>query len=726
MPDLMRTSKHKKHYHLVYIRKLEEGYTSTDKPRNHRHDVVFNYETDPDTGEVLENPVTGGSKLKDIVLAEAEGHTHTIEEITSTNVVPSEDEEVKVAEVLRLYQRSREIEGDAFKMAEECERFYASDQWENDVKTKLKKEERAALTINEIESKLDILGGYQRRNRTQLQFLPVEGGDEVGANLLTLVVKNICNQNEFEYSENAFFDDLLIAGRAAWDVDIDYTDNIKGDITIDHRPWQKLRLGPHEDGRLKDLEYECLTDMFSAAKIGQMWSDKKNEIDMMFATPSEDTVDQDESTRVPGRQYDTLPLKDLSAMLESADMIDIERKNIRVIECWRKVYRKVYTVWSEQDDYVFPEPITDGAMAKKAETIEALVVTPRTPFYMRVTTVAGPVLLSDEIPDLALQDFQTVVGYAKKRGKDFWGKIRPALDPQREMNKRISQSMDILNRAVVYAIYYDEKTFDRPNDLKNFKANATKPGALLKVADVARPPKREEGTRFPVEVAQMIVISRETLQNILSIGPAMQGLDDGNISGVALIEKKKQGVIGNEFLFDNLAMAKRKLGRLLVAMIQKHMSKERIARIVMSQATREAAGENGQPATLPGPDGEQREIGKFRMEEIVEMLENRDLTKYDVVVSEREWTPTIRRATFVEMAQMMQHGVPLPPEIIFDLSDLPKKEKEKAIALLQKAQERTEAVEDAKINSETEKARISAQGKLDAKSSGQDADVMRG
>ncbi len=712
MPELMKTSKHKKHYHLVYIRKLEEGYASADKPRNHRHDVIFEYKIDPATGETAINPRTGGSELEKIVLAEAEGHTHELLEIKDENVVPSASEDKKVSEVLRLYKRSREIEHDAFTKAEECERFYASDQWETGVKDKLKKEERAALTINEIESKLDILGGYQRRNRTQLQFLPVEGGDEVGANLLTLVVKNICNQNEFEYSENMFFDDMLIAGRASWDVDVDYNDNIDGEITIDHRPWRKLRLGPHEDGRMKDLEYECLTDMFSVAKVTQMWPDKKKDIDLMFASPSDDTADEDNTPRVVGTQYDTPPLKDLGAMFESKDMIDVEKKNIRVIECWRKVYRKVYTVVGQEDDYVFPEPLTESAMAAKAKTIQGLDVVPRTPFYMRVTTVAGPVLLSDDIPDLASQGFQTIVGYAKKRGQDFWGKIRPALDPQREMNKRISQSMDILNRAVVYAIYYDEKTFDRTGDLKNFKKNATKPGALLRVADSTRPPKREEGVKFPAEVAQMIVISRETLQNILSIGPAMQGLDNGDISGVALIEKKKQGVIGNEFLFDNMAMAKRRLGRLLVALIQDTYSKERIARIVMSQATREASGDGGEAVTLPGQDGQQKAIGEFTMEEIVAMLENRDLTKYDVVASEREWTPTVRRATFVEMAQMMQHGVPLPPELVLDLSDLPKKMKEKAVELVQKAQERTQAVENAKINSEVDKARIAADSKM--------------
>lgn len=718
MPDLMKTSKHKKHYHLVYIRRLEEGYTSADKPRNHRHDVIFQYQTNPETGETAVDPETGGSSLEAIVLGEAEGHTHELEPIESTNVVPSGPEDEKVAEVLRLYKRSKDIEGDAFKKAEECEKFYASDQWEEKTKAKLKKEERAALTINEIEAKLDILGGYQRRNRTQFQFLPVEGGDEVGANLLTLVVKNICNQNEFEHSENVFFDDLLIAGRAAWDVDVDYNDNIDGEITIDHRPWGKLRLGPHEDGRLKDLEYMCLHDMFSVAKIKQMWPEKKAKIGMMFTPPGTDDTDRDDTTRVVGAQFDQPPFEDVGAILESRDMVDVEQKNIRVVECWRKVYRKVHTVVAQEDEYVFPEPLTDGAMATKAKTIQGLDVIPRTPFYMRVTTVAGPVLLSDDIPDLATQDFQTVVGYGKKRGNDWWGKIRPALDPQREMNKRISQSMDILNRAVVYAIYYDEKTFNKPTDKKAFLDNATKPGALIRVADSTKPPVREQGAKFPSEVAQMIIISRETLQNILSIGPAMQGLEGGDISGVALIEKKKQGVIGNEFLFDNMSMAKRKLGRLLVGLIQKHMSPERIARIVMSQATREAAGENGRAVTIPGPEGGQQEIGKFTMGEIVTMLEERDLTKYDVVASERDWTPTVRRATFVEMAQMIQHGAPLPQELMIDLSELPKHLKEKAFDLIQKAQERTQALEEAKIKSETDKALIAAEGKQRGRAAG--------
>jgi len=714
MPDLLKTTKDAGHYHLVYVRRLEEGYTSVEKPRKHRHDVVFRYKMDPMTGRELVDPKTGGTVPEEIVLAEAEGHTHRLEEIVDSNSVPRGKEEEKVAEVLRLWKTAKEFDGDAFEKAEECERFYASDQWEKGTKDKLKAEQRAALTINEIEAKLDILGGYQRRNRTQFQFLPVEGGDEIGANLATLVVKNVCNQNEFEHEENEFFDDLMIAGRGAWDVDIDYNENIEGDIVIKHRPWKKLRLGPHDDARLSDLEYLCNHDMYSEAKVKQMWPDKKSEVGLMFAAAGED--EQDDTPRSPGRQYDTEPLKDFGSMLESPDMIDLERKNIRVIECWRKMYRRVFTIVAEDDDFVFEEPIADKAMANKAKTIKGLQAVERNPFYMRVTTIAGAVLLSDDIPDLAVQDFQTVVAYAKKRGRDFWGKIRPALDPQREMNKRISQSIDILNRCVVYAIYYDDKTFDRANDVKTFKENATKPGALIRVADTTRPPKREEGVKFPNEVAQMIVISRETLREILSIGPAMQGLEQGQQSGIALVEKKKQGVIGNEFLFDNKSMAKRKLGKMLLSLIQAHYSPQRIARIVMSQAARDASSDRGEMPTLPtqGADGqqEQRDLTEFTMDEIVAFLETRDLTKYDVVAAEREWTPTIRRATFYEMAQMMQHGAPIPAELVLDLSDLPKKEKQKAIAMVQQAQAREQQMEDAKIKSETDKAMIAAESRM--------------
>jgi len=716
MADLLKTTKNAGHYHLVYIRRLEEGYTSSEKPRKHRHSVIFTYKTDPMTGMEMTNPETGGSMPDNIVLAEAENHTHELEEIKDSNSVPDGKDDEKVVEVLRLYKRAKEFEGDAFEKAEECEKFYASDQWEKKTKAKLKAEERAALTINEIEAKLDILGGYQRRNRTQFQFLPVEGGDEIGANLATLVVKNVGNQNEFDHEENVFFDDLMIAGRAAWDVDVDYNDNIDGEITIKNRPWKKLRLGPHDDARLSDLEYLCNTDMFSEAKVKQLWPDKKKEVGLMFNADGEGDAEQDDTDRVPGKQYDTEPLRDIGAMLESRDIIDVEQKNIRVIECWRKVYRRVFTIVAEADDFVFEVPISDKAMANKAKTIKGLTAVPRNPFYMRVTTIAGSVLLSDDIPELAVQDFQTIVAYAKKRGADFWGKIRPALDPQREMNKRISQSMDILNRCVVYAIYYDDKTFDKLGDVKPFKENATKPGALIKVADTTRPPRREEGVKFPSEVAQMITISRETLREILSIGPAMQGLEQGTDSGIALIEKKKQGVIGNEFLFDNKSMAKRRLGKILLSMIQTHYSPQRIARIVMSQAARDASGDDGEMPTLPmpGQDGQpqQQDLSEFTMEEIVAFLEERDLTKYDVVAAEREWTPTVRRATFYEMSQMMNHGAPIPTELIFDLSDLPKKQKDKAIAMVQQAQQRTEQMENAKIKSETDKAMIAAQSRM--------------
>ena len=44
------------------------------------------------------------------------------------------------------------------------------------------------------------------------------------------------------------------------------------------------------------------------------------------------------------------------------------------------------------------------------------------------------------------------------------------------------------------------------------------------------------------------------------------------------------------------------------------------------------------------------------------VLENADITKYDIVISESPYSPTVRRATAAMMMDLATHGVPIPPD----------------------------------------------------------------
>ena len=88
--------------------------------------------------------------------------------------------------------------------------------------------ERAALTINEIEPKIDLLSGYQRQNRTDFKFMPVEEGDQRVADILNVVVKNITDQCQYPHEETLVFEDMAIRGRGCFNIYVSNEKNILG------------------------------------------------------------------------------------------------------------------------------------------------------------------------------------------------------------------------------------------------------------------------------------------------------------------------------------------------------------------------------------------------------------------------------------------------------------------------------------------------------------------
>ena len=115
-----------------------------------------------------------------------------------------------------------------------------------------------------------------------------------------------------------------------------------------------------------------------------------------------------------------------------------------------------------------------------------------------------------------------------------------------------------------------------------------------------------------------------------------------NESGAHLLQRQKQRLSGNEFLFDNLAFAKKKLGRMLVALIQKYYSPDRILNILRNANMKADVELGGQP------------LDSFSEEDILALLEDTDVTKVDVVVEESTFSPTHRLATYQLLNEAVQ------------------------------------------------------------------------
>ena len=136
--------------------------------------------------------------------------------------------------------------------------------------------------------------------------------------------------------------------------------------------------------------------------------------------------------------------------------------------------------------------------------------------------------------------------------------------------------------------------FAHPNGEEEFKATVSGPGFVSCLQDLNRQPHRVEGVKFPSEVVQLMQIEDASLQSLINIEPTPTG---ANESSSHFYQQQKMKLLGNEYLFDHLAEAKKRLGEIYVAMVQKYYSPQKVMRILNSTKAKESTSPElaGQP-----------------------------------------------------------------------------------------------------------------------------------
>jgi len=689
-----RTTTTGRHFHIAHLRPGGEGETSFD--RGHKHLLVFE-ETVP---EIIEQgQVVQEGQGEWLFEPAVDGHTHegfipVPEEIKQEK---QSDEKI-VAETISLFKEAKEIEKMSRDAAMESEEFYKGNQWDQEAKRFLESQQRSALTINEIQPKIDLLSGIQRQNRSDINYLPMEDGDQRVAEILNIVTKNILEQSNFEAEETEVFMDEAITGRGNFNIFIDTEKDITGEIRVEHFPWDDVFYGPHEKKDASDLEYMIKRKIFSEAKLKQIAPEKAEEIDQMFEVLESDPEVVKRLQRLVGRQFVLAPNK---ITVSGEPIIDIQRKQLMLLELWRKVFRNIPILINNQDGLLLNAENWTTADVNRAKTIDGIVMVEQKVHRMRISVVAGTIMIQDRVPDLAVQDFPIIPVYAQKRGNMYWGKVEPAKDMQREINKRHSQSVDIMNKVASYGWFVDENTFLKPHERRKFLKTSSAPGFVAEVSDVSRIPVKVEGTKFPGEIVNLEQLATQKMRDIMNIPADLSGIASRAESGIAIMAKQRQGLTGNEYLYDSLARAKKTIGRHLVKFIQELYSPDRILRLIENQAMKETISIGGQE--IQGEMDDDTRIA------ILQLLNNTDLSRFDVVVSESASSPTMKERTFITYLELLRAGAPIPFDLVLEFSSLP--EKEKVLQRIRQQQQAEAEAEQRKSDVEIEKTMIAAQAK---------------
>ena len=558
------------------------------------------------------------------------------------------------------------------KLAREEYDFVRGKQWSEDDKAALTEKGRPALTINKIRPHLNILSGYQRVNRYEVNFEPRTSDDFESCELRKGVTKYIMDNCDYNDVESAVFMDGIIGGIGWFHVfyDWDYT-AMEGEIDIE-------RVSPFDiytDPEARKPDYSDGKFLCRAK-----WVDK-DELCDIYPEHADDILSE-------FRRYDMDE--------KEADMVGTEPlwynrdlKKVRLIECWYKE-REMQTRYM----------MADGTISDVPPPIPTVIASP---FQVPVDKVRLAVIMGDiklEEMDSPYQHgffpFVPFTLYHYGEGDVPCGVVRDVKDPQREINKKRSQILHILNTQGNSGLI-TETTAMTEEQQERYRKYGSKPGAIIEVNDgtLAGGRIREiQPSAPPVGLIQSAQESEADIPKITGINESMLGISSPQQSGRAIELNQRQAVTNIAPFFDNLRKSKRAIVQQLwgykghKGLIPQYYTEEKVFRIVGKHGQEEFVTVN-QQVQMQDP-----QTGQL----ITTVLNDLSQGNYDVIISDTPYSVSQRQGQFWALVDAVSK-LGLPANIIFDklieLSDIP--DKQEIIQRLQSQQQQANAPKEPNV-----------------------------
>ena len=498
-----------------------------------------------------------------------------------------------------------------FPEAEKDLRFYLGDQWDENEKKALFQEGRNTFVFNRIRPVINLISGYQRKNRLSSVVSPVENGDQKTADQLSqLLLYTLQAANGYQLISDCF-DGAIKTGWNLASIYMDYRqDPVNGDIKFAREPWNGFIIDPYfTQMDFSDASYLMRRKYLGVDMVASMLPGQEDEVHALHRIGWER---DDKFTWLP---YQRQPNgQDLMAYnefymqrWESQDVIvDMETGEYRDWTGDREMFARLKEL----------NPAFDLVQRQKRVIDMHIIVNDH---VMRTTQ--NPYGLNEYpfVPFMAIWEPES----------DQWGLkiqslIRCMRDPQREANRRRSQMIDVLDSQINSGWIADEGSVINPRSL--FQASQGKviwrnkdsqPGSV----------ERLQPAQIPQGMFQLQQQFDADLKEIAGVNDAAFGVpDSGNESGVMTMLRQGAALTNLQTVFDNLRFSQKLLSQKALKLIQT-WTPQKIQRILNEEPT--------------------------------EAFYTHDFTKYDCSIQEGVLTDSQRQIYFRQLLDLQQVGAPV-------------------------------------------------------------------
>jgi len=430
---------------------------------------------------------------------------------------------------------------------------------------------RKVFNFNLINNMVQMVSGYQRRNRKSTICIPVQAESQKTADQLTKCLYYVHkNTGAYQIYSDAFEQGALTQGIGLVSIFIDNTDDpASGDIRMRYVDFKSVLIDPYfRQKDLSDCRYIWTRQFFDKREAARFYPDFHDEI---MSLPSQ-TARDDKFYYMP-------------------EVYQIQTNNlINMDEYWylssRECIYIVDTMTNETQEWIGDEE--DARILKMQFGNRFKLVKKSKPTVKRTILMNSRVIVDEENPyGLDCYPYVPFLGYftpdTQYYSYKFRGIVRDLRDAQYLFNRRKVADLDILE-SQQQGLKVKKGTLVSPED-----GLTRGHGKMLVLKETAQMSDVEPMPIIPPSptMLQMEEMLRDTMSKISGINEELLGSSVDDKAGILAMLRQGAGLTTLQRLFDQCEESQKMCGDIIVKMIQKNWSYNKIKQVLGEEPTPE-------------------------------------------------------------------------------------------------------------------------------------------
>lgn len=530
-----------------------------------------------------------------------------------------------------FYAESILINQAFWSQADADTRFEVGDQtiW-FDIYGNLPANRRRNFNFNRIRPIVNMIDGFQRRNRKSIIAVPIENADQETADQLSEILLWSDRQEGILETISEAFRGALVTGMNLLHVWMDYrSDPISGNIRVDNCSYNSFLIDP----------YFKKPDLSDCNAIWKRSFLNKRECISLLPEYTDEIIGMSTPGTGPGRdgKFQFMP-----------QSYDYGPKNLLTYdEFWYRTYRtQKMLIDSQSGEATEWKGSDDDALRLFLQMYPQItVVDQEIPTVNLAIVVQGRVLYEGPNPmGIDCYPFVPVFAYYNPQTPYFeykiQGVVRGLRDPQYLYNRRRVTELDIVESQINSGYKYKENALVNPDDI--FLTGQGKGLALKEEAQMSDVEKIQPA-QVPPSLFHLSQLLEKDFNAISGANEELMGSAVDDKAGILSMLRQGAGLTTLQGLFDQLDRSQKLLGSIMLDLIQTNFTPGKVQKI-----TKEA----------PTPYFHQKSFGK-----------------YGAAVEEGLNTTTQRQMQFAQLIHLRQAGVPIPDDQLLEASTIQNKNK---------------------------------------------------